>query len=488
MHYLGEHGIKAKAIVIEDRYISKDFLHDFASYYALCFENFSKFCKRIHFFDKEITEAELDALLLEENEEMNAGFWMRHYLGFVVVKPIPVTVIGYTVLKTYEEGSAVGRRHFWGLRNYHVHIFGRKVQLKSLAFQEQDGVLAACATTAIWTMLNKAATDYHTILKTPAEITSDAAKMSFDGSRLFPNKGLDLAQICQAIFNSGLVSEVKKPDYVLREKNRVISNSYLRRILRAYSPLGIPIILIIKVPGNSPDASHAITVMGYRMTPLSNKKPRKDIRWLADNIERIYVHDDQWGPFARVSFNGRFELNTPWTQFHPGQLPTSVTNIIVPVYPKVRIAYEDILEIVVGLAAILRLLLADSLVADLVWDISINYSEEYKQQIRTEKIDAATKLRLMKESMPKYVWVASAYIGTEKIMDFIFDATHVRKGMIFTEVLCFPEELPAILLDHIQRNREGFVKLFTHPAAIEYIDFLIHRLSAITQVNTTMAN
>jgi hypothetical protein len=102
-----------------------------------------------------------------------------------------------------------------GVRNYTIHLFGNVLTIESLAFQEQDTVLAACATTAIWTMLNKASVDFHTILKSPSQITKDADNLSFDGSRLFPNKGLNLLQICQAIYNSGLESEIKQPDIII---------------------------------------------------------------------------------------------------------------------------------------------------------------------------------------------------------------------------------------------------------------------------------
>lgn len=36
--YLSHSDMNTQTIVIEDDYISKDFLHDYASYYALCFE------------------------------------------------------------------------------------------------------------------------------------------------------------------------------------------------------------------------------------------------------------------------------------------------------------------------------------------------------------------------------------------------------------------------------------------------------------------
>ena len=152
-NYLGEQGLNAKTIVVEDDYISKDYLHDYASYYSLCFENYPKFCKRVHFFSSDFTLEEFKAALLKHDSD-SAPFW-DGYLGFVVVKPIPVTVIGYTILKTYNSKEDLEGRYFGGTKEYKVHLYGKLLRVQSLAFQEQDHVLAACATTSIWTMLNK---------------------------------------------------------------------------------------------------------------------------------------------------------------------------------------------------------------------------------------------------------------------------------------------------------------------------------------------
>lgn len=44
-----------------------------------------------------------------------------------------------------------------------------------------------------------------------------------------------------------------------------------------------------------------------------------------------------------------YELDTPWNEGDPKKPATLVTHIIVPVYPKIRIAYEDIEAVVLGL-------------------------------------------------------------------------------------------------------------------------------------------
>lgn len=133
--------LNAKTIVIEDEYISKDFLHDYASYYSLCFHTYPKFCKRVHFFSLEFDESLFNKMLEGSNTSIDIP---GSYLGFIVVKPIPYTIIGFTLLKVYSNSPTT--RQFWGAKKYDVHLFGRELTVESLAFQEQDNILAACAT------------------------------------------------------------------------------------------------------------------------------------------------------------------------------------------------------------------------------------------------------------------------------------------------------------------------------------------------------
>lgn len=480
--YLSSSDINAQTIVIEEDYVSKDFLHDYASYYVLCFEPYPKVCKRVHFFDNTFTEEEFNRIILGKESD-NQDFW-KHYLGFIVVKPIPITVIGYTVLKTYSCSENINDRNFWGVRDYRIHFYGSEIVIKSLAFQEQDSVLAACATTAIWSMLNKASIDFYTILKSPSQITKDADIVSPDGSRLFPNKGLDILQICKAILNSGLVSEVKQPDHLIvdadtgKNIDKVVSNNYLRKILSAHSPIGIPIILVIRVPNGERYGLHAITISGFKQkTPIAIP-PQSEISWLSENIDKFYAHDDQWGPFTRIGFVNSIELETPWTMFDGSKRPTYVSNIIVPVYPKIRISYEEIEVIVLGLDTILSLFFAHNTVADLVWDIKINFSEKIKSQIKDSNLEDKEKLIHLTKSLAKYLWVATCYVGENKVFEFTFDATDVNNGMLGKDFICYltPDFKP-ILAEFLSANRDLLEPLLNHRAKSLYYSFLIEQLS-----------
>ena len=145
--------LKAKTILIEENYIDHDFLEDYAGYYVRCFHKYERTCTRLHFFDQLFTSRQLKYTILGKCRTLTSKILQKSYLGFVVVKKLPQTIIGRTCLKTYESDN--GRRVFPIIRNYPVGLFGQHLDVKStLAFQEQDRAAAACATSALWTVFH----------------------------------------------------------------------------------------------------------------------------------------------------------------------------------------------------------------------------------------------------------------------------------------------------------------------------------------------
>ena len=51
--YLSELG--AQTIVVENDYIDRDYLDDYAAYYARCFRRYNRHCRRLHFFRTAVT-------------------------------------------------------------------------------------------------------------------------------------------------------------------------------------------------------------------------------------------------------------------------------------------------------------------------------------------------------------------------------------------------------------------------------------------------
>ena len=133
--YFGHEGIAAKTILIESHYIDKYFLDDYAGFYVRCFDHYVRVCSRLHFFKNEFSKTDFSKLLLDENSGFKIENLKKNYLGFIVVKKLPITVIGRTCLDTYKATEAELRK-FPIKRDYKVNLFGIELEVETLAFQE----------------------------------------------------------------------------------------------------------------------------------------------------------------------------------------------------------------------------------------------------------------------------------------------------------------------------------------------------------------
>ena len=484
--YLGSAGVKARFVVQESEYISIDYLTDYAYYYAESFDEYKRKCVRLHFFtycdeDQQAFDSELELAILQGNDYSNGkvnSFWDKYYLGFIVIRPIPKFMIGYTILRHYNYRSDAPNfeagRQFWGTKTYDVHVFGTHVRLESLAFLSQDSNVAACATIAVWCMLQRAVENYYINLKSPYEITQDAGLTIHDGNRIFPNSGLDIYSIANAITKSNLATEII--DLEGQNRNKI---AHIKKYVNAYSKLKLPIILGIKVPVKGEMERHAVAICGHHTNSqiltkrqqvwarfkrtLGRKKPYQPML-RCNSIDKLYMHDDQWGPFSRAEFVDRTKMSTSWSKL-PAKTHLSVPiTLIIPVFTQVRISYQDIEDHTICLNQFIMDAVAGELTGELTWDIQLHFSAEFKDEVREAGLfdlnDVGQKnvfLNFMAVSMPKYIWVSTLYINDYKTLHFVYDATGLRHTSSLLFSLCYypdvQEKFVALL------NRYGKRKL-----------------------------
>ena len=106
--------LQAETILIENDYVDRDFLEDFAGYYVRCFHKYKSTCTRLHFFTESFATQDFESFLTGENQSLTVELLQNSYLGFIVVKPLPRTIIGRTCLKTYPRN---GQRRSYITRN-----------------------------------------------------------------------------------------------------------------------------------------------------------------------------------------------------------------------------------------------------------------------------------------------------------------------------------------------------------------------------------
>jgi hypothetical protein len=264
-----------------------------------CHWPYDRRCKRLHFFSHAFDEQEFRRFVRGEFAADQESAFTANYLGFVVARPLPDAIIGRTVLKTYESDG--GRRNYPVTREYKANLFGNDLSLRSLAFQEQDSVLAACATVALWSAFHKTAELFGTPIPTPVEITR-VANQIFAPGRPVPSHGLDLHQICNSVRHVGLEPEVIQ----------VRSHTPLVSLIYGHLRMGLPVVLLVLIEGME---RHAITLAGYSLrnvrvrnteVAMGNCVPLPGLR-----IDKFYAHDDQFGPFGRVQIQPSSTLPGP---------------------------------------------------------------------------------------------------------------------------------------------------------------------------------
>ncbi len=441
--------LHTKTIIVEWDYVDRDYLEDFSGYYVRCFTDYSRRCSRFHFFSNEFQQSDFEALLTGDSTVMSHDLLEEAYIGFIVVKPLPQTIFGRTCLKTYPEDN--GRRMFPILIDCHANLFGLSFSVKSLPFQEQDSVVAACATSALWSVFHGTGNLFHHSVPSPVEITKAAGTGDAQLMRSLPNNGLTIHQMANAVSGIGLEPALRAAD-----------NEYLlKSTLYAYTKGGIPSILLFDLfdvssgPGEY-DGGHAVAITGYS---LGRRKPaqhwKNGILLEACRVDKIYVHDDQVGPFARMVFDQEpllietgggvteslFSLCTSWIgkDGSVGSIRAAPQAILIPLYHKIRIPFQVVHKVILQFDAYIESL-RDRDVAPiqerLMWDVYLTSFNDLKIKIqKSTDVPRDAKKRFLTASMPHYIWRANATSEGKGIIDLMFDATDIEQGGILAQVI-----------------------------------------------------
>ncbi|CAO3413916.1 hypothetical protein [Azospirillum argentinense] len=443
-----------RTIVIEKQYVDHDFLEDYAAYYSRCFQSFERFCRRIHFFSADFCQDDLRGAL-ENGASPLFDALKRSYLGFIVVRPLPNRIIGRTCLSTYPDTDSA-TREFPALRSYEVSLFGIALKVRSVAFQEQDREVAACATSALWSMFQKTGVLFHHGIPSPVEITRAATASDEDGSRSLPNDGLTPRQQANAIRSIGL-----EPFLIGMPESGIARKwDYLRAVTHAYSGLGLPILISLELqavenPAAAPGEGHAprtprslgfhaVTAVGHRLEAVEAGAVKDDgPRLTATRLSRIFVHDDQAGPFARLWFHNNHIQTALPPRDNGDVVVAEPRHVIVPLYHKIRIPFDNVYRAVSDFDSaynsfVLFLQSRDVRCAGtpLEWTIRLESVQGLKERFLAEMPDAVSSVRaamsrLLTRNMPKYLWCCRASNGGLPMAELLYDATGLVQGSFF---------------------------------------------------------
>jgi len=298
----------------------------------------------------------------------------------------------------------------------------------------------------------------HPILS-PVEITKIACESMPIETRFMPNEGLQTIQMAQAIRKLDMEPLLIKAD----------NENVFKSTLYAYINCGIPLLLgfsIVDV-SSSPGimyGGHAVTITGYSLGHAYPKPdPISGLSLMSSRINRIYAHDDQVGPFSRIIADFEdveFKLGPNGQDIYKrksiktshrgeskriGSIWAIPEILMIPLYHKIRIRFSYIREIVEHFDVIIEALKTNNLInlrSKLLWDVHLTTVNDYKSEIlNSNALRGESKRKVLTQGLPRFLWRAKAYCGTDIILDLIFDATDIEQASFLQTAIVYDESL-----------------------------------------------
>jgi hypothetical protein len=352
MVYLGKYLnlLGCKTIVIENHYIDRDYISDVALFYSRSLRGYSNFCHRLHFFNESFDQKRWIDLVAHATSADDGAecFLQSAYLGFAVMRPLPGSPVGRTVLlplgPTSEKGS---HREFNATREYRVHLARFELRIQGLAFQQQDQGVSACATTALWSSIHQVATMENLSIPTPGDITEAASRYLLVGGRPLPSEGLTVHQMCEAIRAAGLA-----PLFVP-------SIEFGSDRAQLFSYLSSGLAPVIALQSMKDGGGHAVCAVGFKrghVSPQTN--PELHFRDASTSLLSLYIHDDRLGPYASADLYSwtiesgevKAAVRIGWPDADIDDDHAVVLSLIVPVPTKLRLTVTRMREMGLQLA------------------------------------------------------------------------------------------------------------------------------------------
>ncbi len=282
-----------RGAVIERDYIDLDFRAGFARFHYLRHRETNRRCTRIHFFGCNVNRYNMERMPQRTRDE---------YLGYVVLRPLPAFRLGRTLLSPRVAQAAFGSTNTYLTCSawYQANIAGNAMRFLAVPSMEQDTLVCACASVALWTVATHMAHRHPTEFRTyfTPEIT-DIATRNAEAGRSMPSQGLTPRQMLFALQEMGYDPISSMPKNAREARNTTYQ----------YVESSIPVLAVIFFPGVSD--GHVVTAVGHAldmgMSPRRSRMRLQDRRWmtftkLSDYVPWFVVQDDISGPFRKLEF------------------------------------------------------------------------------------------------------------------------------------------------------------------------------------------
>lgn len=367
-------GTNCKMISVEFPYYEQDYLSSFYGIYAKKFQTFPKEGYRLLFYrDEEMCE-----------------------------------LMGYVTLRPTYEGREIGKiflnpKYFLEgpakmiLGKCKCHTAGCESVFDFFPHMRQEGDVVVCGHVALWSVLRSYASRFH---KYPELTVEDIAEMNEPHpERTISVRGMDITQIARILQDVGF-----SPAILHKQSN---DDGLIREALISYILSGIPVIGILT------KYEHATTVIGLGnkvqidndtrlpLTNFNSENGEQTANIVFDSrlYREVIVNDDNVFPY-RVSGLSKNKSQVKYTI-------ADIDRIIVPLPPKIRLTYENVRSMFLGLYVKKAAHWGDIKICRAFLASANTYREYVNEFCPEEKSELKTLLITLE--MPRFIWVIETY-------------------------------------------------------------------------------
>ena len=266
-----------KTLVIEKKFICKDFRNLYSNYYSKKFKESSFYCDRLHFFSCDIKK--------EFELKINPENYRNNYLGFSVIRPVPGRCIGRTVIDPYKIGKSFSNGYYCLRTEFRVNICGANYLVSGFPYASQDTEVTVCAQTALWGVCRYFSERYSSYKEIyPFDLVLLTGNSN---GRTFPYRGMSYSDYSKILSEFGVFPQIIKFDK--NKKNIALEDKF--KDVCAYVESGFPILASL--------GGHVVTLIGHTLNYERKIQYDSDgFGHSSDLIDNFIVIDDNKQPYS----------------------------------------------------------------------------------------------------------------------------------------------------------------------------------------------
>ena len=413
----------AKCVAVEREYIDKDYRDTFSHFHSKRFSTPSSRCLRLHFFDRQVTRADLKEASVNKPKRDAVN---KSYLGYSVIRPTKPNCIGRTLLIPSSRGPCSA---FATLCREQVSILGTELEIEGFPFISQDVYVTVCSESAVWMILRYFSNKYHLYPETyPFQVVSLTKDYSL--GRIIPSSGLYVWQMAEALRRIG------RPTLIYT-RTRFKDFDHL---LYTYIESGIPVLAGLK--------DHVVVAYGHRSN-FSTSFPGSDAIFTSAYNEAFVINDDNGVPYQLLHKIGHVSGAGPQSSKYKFD---EIVDFIVPLHEKVFLPAESFQTVVLAILEKDSVFgfkaLSPSLQSHrLVLRFFLTSSKSFKKHLGTRKMgNPVVEEAYRNLPLPHFLWVCEisnvdAFSRHEVYGEILWDATRNAREPNGWIALHYPEIL-----------------------------------------------